>query len=356
MTDRSRALLKRLTEAHGISGHEDEVRAIVVEELGGIGPVHRDRLGGVAIEKRGTSDRPRILLAGHMDEIGFVVKRVTDEGFIQFLPFGGWMDQVLPAHRVLVCGSKGKVLGVIGATPPHLVPHDKRNQVTEKRDMFIDVGATSADEVREMGIAIGDPIAPDSSFTELAGGKFVLAKAFDDRAGVALAMETLLELGPDHPNTAYAAATVAEEKTGAGGMTVAWNVDPDIAIVLEVGITGGTPGIDEKATIERCGQGVGILFNEGGAIPSPKLRRFARTVAEEEGIPFQDSFYEAGGSDGNAIHRHKTGVPYVLLTVPTRYIHTHNQVMASDDYDAALRLCVALVNRLDRETVDRLTW
>ncbi len=356
MQQRSKDLLRRLTEAHGICGHESEIRAIVEEALAGVGEVRRDRLGGVAVESRGSSDAPRILLAGHMDEIGFVVKQITDEGFLHFLPFGGWMDQVLPAHRVVVGGSKGKVLGVIGATPPHLTPPDKAGEMTKKRDMFIDVGAASADEVREMGIELGDPITPVSSFEEMNGGKFVLAKAFDDRAGVALAIETLLEIGSDHPNTVFAAGTVSEEKSGVGGTTAAWSTEPDVAIILEVGITGGTPGIDSKSAVESCGKGVSIVFTEGRAVPDPRLRKFARRVAREEGIPFQDSFYESGGSDGNAVHRHKIGVPYLLLAVPTRYIHTHNQVMAATDYEAALRLCVALCKRLDRAALDELTY
>lgn len=355
MTEGSRQLLKALSEASGICGHEDEVRGILVKALEGIGSVHFDRLGGVAVEKRGTADRPRVLLVGHMDEIGFVVRNITDDGFLHIMPFGGWMDQVLLAKRVHVVGSKGKVLGVIGAKPPHIVPPEKQGEMVRIRDMFVDVGAASATEVREeLGISEGDPVVPDSQVAELNGGRFLLGKAWDDRVGVALAVDTLRALGPDHPNTVFAAGTVSEEKSGAGGVTVSWNTDPDVAIVLEVGITGGVPGVDEKESIERCGKGVAILFTEGGAIPSPRLRRFAQKVAQEEDIPHQISFYERGGSDGAAIHRYKIGVPYILLCVPARYIHTHNQLIAADDYDAALRLCVALCNRLDVATLEGL--
>lgn len=353
MTDRSKNLLKRLSEAHGIAGHEGEIRAIVEERLAGVGTVHRDRHGGIAVEKRGSADRPRILLAGHMDEIGFVVKTITDEGFIYMIPVGGWIDQVLLSQRFVVKGSKGKVLAVLGAKPPHLLQGDKRNEMVKARDMFLDVGASSKDEVTgELGILPGDPIVPLSAFEEMAGGKFLLGKAWDDRVGVALAVETALSVGDDHPNTIFAAGTVREEKSMVGAQVAAWCTEPDIAIILEVGITGGVPGVEPKEATEKCGLGVSIIFTEGGAVPSPELRAFARKVAEEEGIPFQDSFYEFGGSDGAAVHRHKIGVPYILLCVPARYIHTHNQLIATSDYEAALSLCVALCRRIDAKVLE----
>jgi endoglucanase len=354
--DRSRDLLKRLSEVYGICGHEDEVRAIFEEAAAGLGPILKDKHGGVAVEKRGSSDRPRVLLAGHMDEIGFLVKSITDEGYLYLLPVGGWVAQVLPAQRVSITGSKGAVLGVIGAKPPHLTPAEKRNEMVPVRDMFVDVGAMSREEVTEgLGILPGDPVTPVATFEELNGGKFLLGKAWDDRVGVALAIDTVRNLGDGHPNVVYAAGTIVEEKGLIGAASAAWLTEPDVAIVLEVGITGGMPGVDgSKEASEKCGSGVSIVFVESGALPSRRLRAWARKVAQEEEIPFQDSFYEAGGSDGHAITRHKTGVPYLLLTVPARYIHTHNQLIASCDYDAALRLCVALCRRLDSATLAEL--
>jgi endoglucanase len=354
--DRSKDLLRRLSEVHGICGHEDAVRALFEEVTAGIGPVLKDKHGGVAVEKRGSSDRPRILLAGHMDEIGFLVKSITDDGYLYLLPVGGWVPQVLPAQRVSVEGSKGPVVGVVGAKPPHLTPADKRNEMVQVRDMFVDVGAMSRDEaMNDLGILPGDPVTPVSTYVELNGGKFLLGKAWDDRVGVALAIDTVRNLGDDHPNTIYAAGTIVEEKGLIGAASAAWLTEPDVAIVLEVGITGGMPGVDaSKEATEKCGSGVSIVFVESGALPSRRMRAWARKVAQEEEIPFQDSFYEAGGSDGYAITRHKTGVPYALLTVPTRYIHTHNQLIASCDYDAALRLCMALCRRLDSATLAEL--
>lgn len=348
MDDRSKALLKTLSEADGISGHEDEVRRAMAAALSGVAEPTMDGHGGVTFVKHGAAERPRVLYAGHMDEIGFIVKSITDDGFIYMIPSGGWVDQAPLTHRLAVHGSKGRILGVVGAKPPHLTPPDKRGEMVRIRDMFLDVGATSREDAMEnLGITPGDQITPVSSFEELNDGKFLLGKAWDDRVGVALAAETLLRVGDGHPNTLIAAGTTGEEKGLIGAQAAAWSCDPDFAIILEVGITGGVPGVDTKEATEKCGEGVSIVFIESGAIPSPAFRAFARRAAIEEGIPFQDSYYESGGSDGAQISRYKTGVPYLLLAVPCRYIHTHNGLIASSDYEAALRLCLALAHRLD---------
>lgn len=355
MNDRSRDLLKRFSEADGIPGHEDQVRDVMTDALSSVAEPKMDGHGGVTFEKKGKAEHPRVLYAGHMDEIGFIVKSITDEGFIYMIPAGGWLDQALLTQRLAVHGSKGKVLGVVGAKPPHLTPPDKRGEMIKIRDMFLDVGATSKEDAMEnLGIAPGDPITPVSSFEELNGGKFLLGKAWDDRVGACLAAETLLDVGDDHPNTLIAAGTTGEEKGLIGAQAAAWSCEPDLAIVLEVGITGGVPGVDTKEATERCGEGVSIVFVESGAIPSPAFRRFARQVATDEGIKFQDSFYESGGSDGAQISRFKSGVPYLLLAVPCRYIHTHNGLIASSDYEEALKLCVALARKLDGQALESI--
>jgi endoglucanase len=353
--ERSRELLKTLSEANGISGHEDEVRRVMTMALADIAPPTMDGHGGVTFEKRGGADHPRILYAGHMDEVGFLVKSITDDGFIYMIPTGGWIDQAPLTQRLVVHGSKGRVLGVVGAKPPHLTPPDKRGEMVKIRDMFLDVGAASREDAMvNLGITPGDPITPVSDFAELNGGQFLLGKAWDDRVGVALATETLLRVGDGHPNCLIAAGTTGEEKGLIGAQAAAWSCSPDLAVVLEVGITGGVPGVDTKEATEKCGEGVSIVFVESGGVPSPAFRAFARGVAAEEGIPFQDSYYESGGSDGAQISRYQTGVPYLLLAVPCRYIHTHNGLIASSDYDAALKLCLALARRLDATALEEI--
>ena len=183
--DLTSQLLKELTEAHGIPGYEAPIREVVRKYLTPLGNLSQDKIGSVICQKHGNSEAPRVMLAGHMDEIGFMVKHITKEGFIKFLPLGGWFDQVLLGQRVVIQTRKGEVVGVLGAKPIHMLSADERRKVVEKADMYIDIGATSQEEVEQAGIRVGDPIVPRADFIPLANGKTYLSKAFDDRVGLA---------------------------------------------------------------------------------------------------------------------------------------------------------------------------
>ncbi len=350
------ALLKALTEAHGVPGFEHPVRKLVRTYFEDLGEVFQDRMGNLFCKKQGTSEAPRILLAGHMDEIGFMVKFITEQGMVRFVPLGGWFDQTLLGHRVVIKTRKGDVLGVIGAKPPHLIPPEDRKKMTPKKEMFIDVGVTSKEEAEELGIRVGDPIVPYAGFEVMANGKVYVSKAFDDRAGVAAAIEVLRSLqGAEHPNTVYAVATVQEEVGLRGATTAPWSVDPDVAIILEVDIAGDTPGIRPEESPIKMGQGPTLLVYDRAMLPNPKLRDLVIQVAEEENIPLQLSAIEGGATDGGRIHLYKTGVPTVVISVPTRYIHSHSTLMHREDFDNMVALVTALVKRLDADTVASLT-
>ncbi len=348
-------LLKTLTETPGVPGYEGPVRALVRQYLDPLGEVTQDRMGNLFCRKAGTAERPHVLLAGHMDEIGFMVKHITKEGMIKFIPLGGWFDQVLLGHRVIIKTRQGDVLGVFGAKPPHLLPPDERNKVVQKKHMFIDVGVSSREEAEALGIRIGDPIIPHASFEVMANGKVYVAKAIDDRAGVAMMIQTLRALQDvEHPNTVFGIATVQEEVGLRGATTAPWTADPDVAIILETDIAGDTPGIGEDEAPSKLGKGPTVLFYDRRMIPNLKLRDFVLQVADEEGIPVQPSFVEGGATDGGVIHLFKTGVPTIVIAVPTRYIHSHSTLMHREDFDHAVRLVTALVKRLDAETVQAL--
>ena len=204
-------LLKDLTEAHGVPGYETPVREVTRQYLAPLGVLSQDKIGSLICRKDGQAAAPRVMLAGHMDEIGFMVKHITKEGFIKFLPLGGWFSQVLLGQRVIIKTSKGDVVGVIGVKPPHLLSAEERSKVVTLKEMYIDIGATSQEEVAEIGVRTGDPVVPRADFVELAGGKAYLSKAFDDRIGVALVIAALQALQQQaHPNTVYGAATVME--------------------------------------------------------------------------------------------------------------------------------------------------
>jgi putative aminopeptidase FrvX len=354
--DYSERLLKELTEADGVAGYERDVNAIMRCYLEPLGEITQDKLGSLVCMKKGKSESPRVVLAGHMDEIGFMVKHITDEGFIRFTALGGWWDQVLLAQRVMVKTSAGEIVGVIGAKPPHVLSREERKKLVEKKDIYIDVGAKSKKEVEELGVRIGDPIVPISDFTILAGGKTYMSKAFDDRVGCAMTIEAMQRLvGKDHPNTLYGIATVQEEVGARGAVTSVELVNPDVGIILEVDIAGDVPGMKPEESTIKLGSGPVMLAYDARMIPNLKLRDLVIETAAKNGIPLQLSAMEGGATDGGPIHLHKVGVPTVVLSVPTRHIHCHNAIIHRDDYDHAIRLIVAIIQQLDEKTVNSLT-
>ena len=190
--DRTESLLKEITEAAGVPGYEGDVREIMRRHLEDIATIEQDKMGSFIGSHIGSSDQPRIMLAGHMDEIGFMVKLVTKEGFVKFLPLGGWWDQVLLGHRVTIQTAKGDVIGVLGAKPPHMLSPDDRKKIVEKSDMYIDVGASSKEDVADLGIRPGDPIIPVSDFTIMANSQAYLSKAFDNWPGTGIPTRSML--------------------------------------------------------------------------------------------------------------------------------------------------------------------
>jgi len=283
--DKTVQLLKELTEAHGVPGYEAPVRAVVRQYMESLGEISQDKIGSLICRKTGTAEAPRVMLAGHMDEIGFMVKHITKEGFLSFLQLGYWFDQVLLGQRVIVKTSQGDLVGVIGAKPPHLLPADERNKVVQKKDMYIDIGVGSQAEVEALGVKPGDPVVPRADFLVMGNGKTYLSKAFDDRVGTALVISALQELqNSPHPNSVYGVATVMEEVGLRGATTSARAVDPDVAIVLESDIAGDVPGIKEHESAVKLGKGPTTLIYEARLIPNLKLRKLLMDTAEELGM------------------------------------------------------------------------
>ncbi len=354
--DKTATLLKKLTEANGVPGHEAEVRQVVKTYLEKVGDLSQDNIGSLICTLSDTPETPRVMLVSHIDEIGFMVKHITKQGFLRFLPLGGWFDQVLLGHRVVIQTHKGPVVGVIGAKPPHLLTDEERKKVVEKKDMYIDIGATSLEEVEDAGVRTGDPVVPQADFTILANPKTYLSKAFDDRVGTALMIQTLQAIkGAGSPNRVVGVATVMEEVGLRGASTSVEAVNPDVAIILESDIAGDVPGIEEEQSAIKLGKGPSVLLYDRRMIPNLKLRDLVMLTAAELEIPLQMSLIEGGATDGGAIHLHKTGVPTVVLGVPARHIHSHSVIIHREDYDRALTLLVELVRRLDAETVSGLT-
>jgi putative aminopeptidase FrvX len=352
MVDKTLELLKELTEAHGVPGYETPIRAVIRKYLEPLGQLSQDKIGSLICNKQGTSESPRVMIAGHMDEIGFMVKHISKEGFLYFVPLGGWFDQILLGQRVIVKTSTGDVVGVIGAKPPHLLPAEERTKVVEKKDMYIDIGVSNEEEAKAAGVRPGDPVVPRADFVALAGGKTYLSKAFDDRVGTALVIDALQALQKDdHPNSIYGVATVMEEVGLRGATTSVRAINPDVAIILESDIAGDVPGIRPEQSTVKLGKGPTVLLYDVRMIPNLKLRDLVFNLAEQLEIPLQTSAIEGGATDGGVIHLHDIGVPTIVLGVPARHIHSDSSIIHRDDYDNAVKLLIALIQRLDESTV-----
>jgi putative aminopeptidase FrvX len=351
--DATEKRLKELTEAHGVPGAEYGIRKVMAGHLEKLGTISSDKMGSLICEMDGKG--PRILLMAHMDEIGLMVRHITKDGFIRFFQLGGWWDQVLLGHRVIVKTRKGDLVGVIGASPPHLLNADQRKKLVTKDDMYIDIGVGSKEEVEELGVRVGDYIVPDSHFEILANGKTYVAKAFDDRVGCGVMIDAMKKLaGKNLPNHLFGVASTQEEVGTRGAETSVTRIKPDICFVLESGIAGDVPGIGDEVSSEKLGGGPSINFYDALMIAHNKLRDFVFDVAEEEGIPLQDAYMVGGATDGTKVQRFGDGVPTIAINVPARHIHSHNSIIHRDDYDATVKLLVKLVQRLDQDTVNEI--
>ncbi|MCG3220550.1 MAG: M42 family metallopeptidase [Candidatus Heimdallarchaeota archaeon] len=368
-------MLEKLSNAFGPSGFEWEVQVKLKEYVQAFADeIQQDKTGTLIFTSKGDVNGPKIMIAGHVDEIGFQVSAITKEGYLKFHQLGGWWDQTLLSQRVLIKTSEGKLIpGIIAAKPPHIVDPEERKKVVTKDKMFIDIGCASKAEAEELGLRIGDPMMPDSKFEiwnrtrikkkdgeiqEKKDVKLAVGKAFDDRAGAVITAEIIRKIKEEnisHPNVVFGAATVQEEVGLRGAKTAAQMIKPDIGIALEVDIAGDVPGIDETQAPTKMGKGPSILTYDRSMIPNPRYRDFVIKIAEELGIPHQLSLVTGGATDAGVIHLTELGCPSIVIGIPTRHIHAHNGIIDLSDIDNAIKLILELIRRLDRETVESFT-
>jgi len=353
--DSTESLLKELTEITGIAGFEKDVARAIEKHMKPLAKISYDRLGSIICRKDGSAKVPRVMLAAHMDEVGFLVKQITKEGFIKFIPIGGWFSQVILGQRVTVKTRKGDLVGVVGSKPPHELDDEERRKVVEIKDMHIDVGAARGFDVAEtLGVRPGDPIVPWSPFQIMGNPKTYLAKAWDNRIGCALMIDVLRRLAKQrHPNAVYAVGTVQEEVGLRGATTSAVAVDPDVAFALDVSIAHDTPGFPPEEA-EALGGGPAILVYDRSMIPNRNLLDLVTDVATKAKIPYHFSTVDKGGTDAGKIHMNRIGVPSLFVGVPTRYIHSHIGVIHRSDYDNCVRLITEVVRVLDAKKVASL--
>jgi putative aminopeptidase FrvX len=329
------ALFKRLSETPGVPGREDRQREIAREELEDLtDEVHTDALGSVIGTKRGRDD-VRVMVAAHMDEIGFLVRHIDDNGFIRLQPLGGHDPANMVSQRVIVTTASGASLrGALQPTrkPPHLQQEGDR-KVPKVEEFFVDLGMP-ADQVKE-AVRVGDYATMDRTL-EKVGGNY-LGKAMDDRVGVLVMLEALRALG-DHEATIHAVATSQEEVGLRGAEASGWALAPTVVIALDITLAVDIPGTEEEGRITELGKGVALKIMDSYSISHPRLLEHLQRIAEREGIPHQTEILPFGGTDAAGVQRLHGGIPAITISVPCRYTHTPNEMVSERDVQAAIDL------------------
>lgn len=337
-------LLERLSNAIGPSGYEDDVREIVHEVVAPLSDdVRVDRLGNLLATRNGRR-KEKLLLDAHMDEVGFLVSYIDDEGFLRLSPLGGWDARVLPAHAVTVAGRDGQtVRGVIGMLPPHVTKESDRSKAVAVEDLFVDIGARSRAEAEERGVEVGSPCVPAYPFERL-GDDLVMGKAFDDRAGCTVALSVLDALREEEPDlTVVCAFTISEELGLRGARTAAHQVAPDIALALEGTTAVDVPGVAGARRLAAMGAGPAVTVADRSIIASRRVLTLLEETAAKENVPCQRKLPGGGGTDAGAIQTMGEGALVGVVSVPCRYIHAPLSLLRPSDLAATAKLVTAFV-------------
>ncbi|MEI4769320.1 M42 family metallopeptidase [Psychrobacillus sp. FJAT-51614] len=357
--DETLTMLKELTDAKAIPGNEREAREVMEKYIAPhADKIEYDNLGSLIAEKVGDANGPKIIVAGHLDEVGFMISKIDDKGFLSFQTVGGWWSQVMLAQRVTIVTRKGDTItGVIGSKPPHILTPDARKKAVDVKDMFIDIGASSKEEAMEWGVLPGDMVVPHFEFTVMNNEKLLLAKAWDNRIGCAIAIDVLKGLKNEkHPNIVYGVGNVQEEIGLRGAKTSTVKVKPDIGFAVDVGIAGDTPGISAKESTSKMGAGPQIILFDASMVSHKGLRDLVIDTAEENNIPYQFEMIPGGGTDAGSMHISLNGVPSLSIGIATRYIHSHAGILHRDDYEYTVKLLIEVIKKLDRNTVNKITF
>ena len=344
---KSADLLQQLSDAFGVAGFEDEVRAKIKELVSPYGDeVKTDTLGNLFATRKGKNNFT-LMLDAHMDEIGFMVKWIDESGYLRFSPIGGWDERIVPSHQVVILTRSGKKrYGVIGSTPPHILKDEERKKPIPLEDMFIDVGASSRQEAADMGLRIGDPLTIHYPFTELRDG-YVVGKALDDRAGCAVLIEAARRLAETALEITLVFSFVVGEEVGLrGARTAAYQINPDVALALEGTIGADVPGISEERQPVRLGRGPAITVADRTIIVSRSMVKALERVAEEGSIPYQYKLPIIGGTDAGAIHLTRAGILTGVVSVPCRFVHSPNSTLRLNDLENTVRLVTRFTEAL----------
>ncbi len=341
-------LLATLSNAFGPPGNEEDVREVLKKELGEYADeVRVDKLGNIFFHHHGKKEYPNVMLAAHMDEVGFMVTFIEKNGFLRFQTLGGITSNLMPGQVILLRkGSKGYLKGIIGTKPPHIMTEEEQKNIVPIEELFIDIGAESLEEANRKGVEIGTPGVFDIEFAELGGG-YLMGKAFDDRAGCIVLVEVFKALR-DSPYNLIAVGTVQEEVGGRGARTAAWQIDPAYGLALEGTFAADVPGSREDRMSANLKGGPVITIMDRTTITHPIILKTLIKLGKEKSIPFQFKKVPMGGTDAGAIHLTKAGVPSGTVAVPCRYIHGPASVTHVDDLNSTIALVTEFVKAISK--------
>jgi len=352
-------LLKRLVDADAPPGFEEEVRSIMIEELKDyVDTIEVDVLGNVILKKEGTSDENRLMIDAHTDEIALMIRYIDDEGFIYFSKHGWVDDRILLSQWVKVHGEGVKIRGVIGIKSAHLVSQEEAQKTIPSKEMWIDVGVSSREEVLEKGIEVGAPITFDRSLCDLGNG-FVCAKAIDDRVGCFALIEAMKELSKDQFDFSIYAVGSSQEEIGArGAKTAAYAINPQVALMLDTTHATDATLTRKKGAPTELGKGPAIRFMDRtgftGIVTPKVMRDLLVNAAKDSDIPYQIDVSAFTWTNASTIHLARAGVFTGSLLIPRRYGHSPSEVMNMNDLQNATRLLIAAVRNIDTSFFNKL--
>jgi Cellulase M and related proteins len=335
--------LRNLALLNGPSGYEDEVRNYLKQKFQQYTNTYVDRIGNL-IAKKGEG-KIKVLVVAHMDEVGFIIQSIDENGFIKFTPIGGWDDRIVAGMPVKILGKK-EVIGIVGTIPPHILKEEEKTKPIKIEDAFIDTGFNKQ-ELKEMGIDVGTYIVPYSNF--ITQGDKIMCKALDDRVGCAILTEVLKKIEPNYE--LIVASTVQEELGTRGARILAYEQEPDLAIVVECTVAADVPNIEEYRIPSKLNNGAVITLVDKTMVANRELVEWAIKIAEKENIKYQIKRPIYGGTDAGVIHLTKRGIPCLVISCPARYIHSFYSMTTSEDLKNSKDLVISILENLNKNPV-----
>ncbi len=351
----------KYSNLNGIAAFEEPVAKQIKEDLKDIKGLkfEYDNLGSIAVIKKSkVKNAPTVAIYTHMDEVGFMVTNITESGFIYFTPIGGWWGHVVLAQKLTITTSKGnEYVGVVGSMPPHLLDQAASKNVLKIEQMFIDLGVDSKKEVEKLGIQVGDMITPtqDTAFVSQANENRVIGKAHDNRISIVTGIEVMRRLAEEELPTNFIFVGTTQEEVGLrGARTSAFKWTPDVAFAVDVTFCYHTPGMKPSKT--KLGSGPALSLFDSYTIANKNLIQEVKNVAKDSKIEYTVDSMTGGGTDAGAIQLAKDGVKAMTISIPSRYMHSHNSIIDVNDVSSVADLVVAFAKSFDNKALERITF